>query len=257
MIRAAFFDVDGTLVSHAFHRVPPETRRSLEALREKGIRLYLSTGRHASELERLPVRDISFDGYVTLNGQLCLDADRKTVSGFPFPEAAVQRLADLFKRKRFPMILTDESGLILNYADELVLEAQEAISSPVPKIGAYSGGPVFQATVYVKAGDEQAIREAIPEECRIVRWSDRGVDLLPAGGGKAEGIRRLLAKEGILPDEIIAFGDGENDISMLELAGIGVAMGNAPEIVRASADYVTANVDDDGIGKALRRFGLL
>ncbi len=83
------------------------------------------------------------------------------------------------------------------------------------------------------------------------------MDLLPAGGGKAEGIRRLLAKEEILPGEIIAFGDGENDISMLEMAGIGVAMGNAPEKVRISADYVTSDVDHDGIGKALRRFGLL
>ena len=257
MIRAAFFDVDGTLVSHAFHRVPPETRRSLAELREKGIRLYLSTGRHASELERLPVRDLSFDGYVTLNGQLCLDAGRRMVSGLPFPEPTVQILADLFNRKRFPMILTDENGLTLNYADELVREAQEAISSPVPKIGAYSGGPVYQATAFAKAGEELTIREAIPTDCRIVRWSDRGVDLLPAGGGKAEGIRRLLAREGILPGEIIAFGDGENDISMLEMAGIGVAMGNAPEKVRISADYVTADVDEDGIGKALRRFGLL
>ena len=55
----------------------------------------------------------------------------------------------------------------------------------------------------------------------------------------------------------MAFGDGENDISMLEFAGIGVAMGNAGDEVKAIADYVTDSVDDDGIEKALVHFGLI
>ena len=60
-----------------------------------------------------------------------------------------------------------------------------------------------------------------------------------------------------MPEEIIAFGDGENDIGMLQLAGIGVAMGNAEEVVKQNADYITADIDDDGIEKALRHFGLI
>ena len=69
---------------------------------------------------------------------------------------------------------------------------------------------------------------------------------------KVELIRHTLS-----PEETIAFGDGGNDISMLRFAGIGVAMGNAEDDVKASADYVTAGVDDDGIRKALSHFGLL
>ena len=57
--------------------------------------------------------------------------------------------------------------------------------------------------------------------------------------------------------EIMAFGDGENDIDMLQFAGVGVAMGNADEKVKAMADYVTDTVENDGIEKALRHFGLI
>ena len=58
-------------------------------------------------------------------------------------------------------------------------------------------------------------------------------------------------------EETIAFGDGENDIPMLEIAGIGVAMGNAKQLVKDSADYVTLSVHEDGVSAALRHFGLL
>ena len=63
--------------------------------------------------------------------------------------------------------------------------------------------------------------------------------------------------KGIKAEETIAFGDAENDLEMLKFAGIGVAMGNGEEQVKAQADYVTADVDDDGIAKALRHFGLI
>ena len=68
---------------------------------------------------------------------------------------------------------------------------------------------------------------------------------------------RFMAENGILPEELMAFGDGENDIGMLQLAGVGIAMGNAPDCVKAAADEVTDGVDDNGIANALRRHGLI
>ena len=76
MIRAIFFDVDGTLLSHKTKEVPSSARRSLALLKERQIKVFLSTGRHALELDELPVQDLTFDGYITLNGQLCLDGDK-------------------------------------------------------------------------------------------------------------------------------------------------------------------------------------
>ena len=71
------------------------------------------------------------------------------------------------------------------------------------------------------------------------------------------GIQRYLDVLGIQPEEIIAFGDAENDLEMIRFAGIGVAMGNAEEPVKAIADFVTADIDDDGIEKALKHYNLI
>ena len=76
-------------------------------------------------------------------------------------------------------------------------------------------------------------------------------------GGKGTGIRAVMERYGLRREELIAFGDGENDMSMLKLAGIGVAMGNGDQAVKAMADYVTGPVEEDGVSQALRHFGLL
>ena len=87
-----------------------------------------------------------------------------------------------------------------------------------------------------------------------VRWSPNFADVFPTGGGKDRGIEAICARLSISPEETIAFGDGENDISMLRRAGIGVAMGNSSARVKASADYVTEAVDADGIARAIEHF---
>ena len=73
MIKAAFFDVDGTLFSHSMKKFPESTKEALRLLRKKGIKIFLSTGRSYIEAGKLPWEDIVFDGYVTLNGQVCTD----------------------------------------------------------------------------------------------------------------------------------------------------------------------------------------
>lgn len=83
MVQAVFFDVDGTLLSHTQHLVPASTRRALDRLRKQGINRVLATGRHMLELDMLPVKDIDFDGYITLNGQLCLDAQKNIIFSNP------------------------------------------------------------------------------------------------------------------------------------------------------------------------------
>ena len=74
MIKIVFFDVDGTLLSHKSKSVPNSCRKSLELLKKAKIDRVIATGRHKLELNDLPVADIEFDAYITLNGQLCLDA---------------------------------------------------------------------------------------------------------------------------------------------------------------------------------------
>ena len=83
MTKAIFFDVDGTLVSFKTHQISPAVRQALQALRERGIKLFLSTGRHLAMLD--PVRQVfDFDGYVTLSGQYCT-AQGQVLRSTPMP----------------------------------------------------------------------------------------------------------------------------------------------------------------------------
>jgi hydroxymethylpyrimidine pyrophosphatase-like HAD family hydrolase len=89
------------------------------------------------------------------------------------------------------------------------------------------------------------------------RWSPHFADMIRENGGKPEGIKAALALHGFTREEAIAFGDGGNDITMLAYAGIGVAMGNASDEVKAHSDYVTDSCENDGIYKAFKHFDLI
>ena len=82
-------------------------------------------------------------------------------------------------------------------------------------------------------------------------------DVIPKGSSKQVGVDKMLDYFGISLDESMAFGDGGNDVLMLKHVGIGVAMGNAEDEVKRAADYVTDSVDEDGVEKALRHFGVI
>ena len=240
-VRAAFFDLDGTLLSHVSHEIPLSARDSLEKLRAKGIKIYLCTGRHSTELTYLPVEGIPFDGYITLNGHLCLDENKNLVFGLPFPEDTTRALISIFKEQKLPLVLVEENGLTLSFAND----------TP------YDGKPIYQATTFADRSEDERLHAMMPPNCHTARWNDQGVDLILNGGGKVAGIRYVLGQAGISPDECIAFGDAENDIDMLSFVGIGVAMGNAQAKVKEISNYVTSDVDDDGIEKALRYWRII
>lgn len=256
MIKAAFFDVDGTVLSHRSKSVPQSTRDAIKKLQTLGIPCIVATGRQISEMEKLPVADIAFDGYITLNGQLTLDKRKRMLYGTPITGKVRDYLVKMFEENRIPALLVEEEAVYLNFFDERVAVVQEAISSAVPPFGQYTGKDIYQVCVYLAEGEEYLLSD-IAGECVMTRWNLGGVDIVAKGGGKVTGIRRYLEDAGIRPEEIIAFGDGENDMEMLRFAGIGVAMGNAEEQVKQVADYVTADIDDDGIAKALAHFGLI
>ena len=91
----------------------------------------------------------------------------------------------------------------------------------------------------------------------MTRWSPDFVDVFPRAGGKARAVRRVLDMYGISPEEAIAFGDGGNDIGMLDAVGTSIALGNANPEVKEMASFVTDDVDHDGIYNACVRLGLI
>ena len=103
---------------------------------------------------------------------------------------------------------------------------------------------------------EQYIMSNVLTHCDANRWHPAFTDCIPKGTDKSVGIDIVCSHYGLDVSETMAFGDGGNDIGMLSHAGIGVAMGNASDEVKAAASYVTSSVDEDGIARALEKFCL-
>lgn len=257
MIKAIFFDVDGTLLSHKTKQIPPDAEQVLFSLKNQGIKIFMSTGRHSSELAELPVNHIDFDGYVTLNGHLCLNGKKQTVYDTPFNHEITETLVHVFQARKYPLALVNADGIYINFINDTVRKAQLSISTPLPEIGQYKSEALYQATAFFTRSEEALLETSLPKNCKFARWCDHGVDIISSEGGKVRGIKYFCDFYGIHPNEVMAFGDAENDIDMLNFAGIGVAMGNAQECVKKTADYVTADVDEGGISLALQHFRIL
>lgn len=261
MIKAIFFDVDGTLVSFRQKVLPDQLVEDLPALRAKGIKLFLSTGRALQDLENTGMlRGVEFDGYVTLNGQYCCDSAGVAYRDAPIAledmRGAYQVLVD---NPELPALMEGNGESYITQINDRVREIYQFLHTdlyPVKDPAWLLEGKVYQFVPFVDPKEEKLFLDAMPG-CVHTRWHPKGIDIIPRGGGKVVGIRATLERYGWTPEEVMAFGDGENDAEMLKLAGTGVAMGNAMDSVKAIADYVTAAADDNGVSAALRHFGLL
>ena len=118
------------------------------------------------------------------------------------------------------------------------------------------GREIYQAITFLDRDNEHLLLDRAPH-LKTTRWHPHFLDVIPPTGGKDKGMDAILEHFGIPVEESMAFGDGENDLSMLVHAGIGVAMGTASDEVKRQADWATASVDEDGIVKALQHFQVL
>ena len=256
MIKAIFFDIDGTLYSHRDHRIPESSLRALKALREQGILLFLSTGRHMIMIEHLLGNQIPFDGYVSLTGQICLDREKRIFYKNPICREDTEKIAAFFNKKTVPLTLMEENRRYINFTSQASGDALKRLSSFSPPVEAYQGGELYQVSGFLC---EEAAKELLSPltNCKYTSWDDGAIDIISADGGKTVGIQKLLEHYCLSPDSIMAFGDGDNDADMLEFAQIGVAMGNGSPKAKEAAGYVTTDIDDDGIANALKHFHLL
>lgn len=258
MIKAIFLDVDHTLFSHAQNKIPDDALAAVRAFQAKGGKAFLATGRHLSEMANLHLDHLGLDGYVLMNGAVVFDRDLKPVAGVHFEGEALESLLHLFEQRKRPVVLLEAGKSYLNYADEWVAKVWKDYNITPAPVAKWTGEPIYGGVAYVSRSEEAKFKQnELGPGVGIERWSDFGVDLTPHTTGKAFGLQEVCETYGFKPEEVMAFGDAENDISMLQYAGIGVAMGNALEEVKQAADYVTANIDQGGVAKALAHYGLI
>ena len=237
MIKAIFFDIDGTILN-GNKGIPNSTLLALDKLREKDIKTIICTGRGYDETMALNIENI--DAYILLNGQIAYDNKDK--------------LIELFNNKKIPFGLVDERNTYLNYIDDYVRYVHDTVNLRMPEVKEYDGQEIYQALAYGKVKDY--IEKELPD-FMATSWHFDGVDIVPKDSGKDKGIIEYCKLRNIDIKDTMAFGDGENDIEMLKTVGIGVAMGNSIDIVKENADYITDRIEEDGLYKALRHYEVI
>lgn len=258
MIRALFLDVDGTLISFRTHAVPASAIEALQRAHDRGVRIFIATGRAVTDLALL--EEVPYDGVVALNGADCVMRNGEVVVRHRIPRESFERALELSEQWDFPVGLELNNGIFVNRVTPVVEELARMIDHPVPKAvdlrRLFERGDCCQMCFYIDPELEKRVMEQLPALVSS-RWCATFADVNLRGIDKATGVAEFAERFGFCLPEVMAFGDGGNDAAMLRAAGIGVAMGNAcPEALQA-ADWVTATVDDDGIRRALEHFGVI
>ena len=258
-IQIIFFDIDGTLISKQTPNLNDELVQALQKLREKGVKLCIATGRHTTEIADLKINEkFQFDAYITLNGNDCYTKDA-IIYANAIDRRDVLNSIEYVNRNNLPCMYMEKDMVYINFVDENVKKAQESIYSalpPVMDIARAAEHDIYQIIPYF--GKEQ-VAEMLADmpHCKATSWHPAAYDIVKSDGGKHRGIEKVLEYYSIPQSAAMAFGDGENDIEMLDFAAHAVVMGNAADSVKEHGDFVTKSVDEQGILYALRHYDLI
>ena len=260
MIKALFFDIDGTLVSFNTHKIAQSTIDGLNIAKERGIKIFISTGRPLSFINNLGDIEHLIDGYITTNGSYNF-MGKSVISMHSIPQEEVLTLVDYLNKHEYPAILvgTDNTAVINHkpIVDRIVIDTLNITNIDFSITAeAVLQQDILQITPFITQEQQDIIMPQIPH-CTSERWHPEFIDTVNKQASKGKALSDIVAYNDLLISETMAFGDGGNDISMLLKAGVGVAMGNANDNVKTIANYVTSSVDDDGIYKALKHFEVI
>lgn len=249
-----FFDLDGTTLNNG---VPAKgVIESIKALKANNHIVAIATGRTPSVLEGKD-KLLDIHNLVLGNGSYVICND-KVIYERKIPNELVKRFMDFSDSMK--------ADLVIEYLDNYVAYRKDTdvpdrfsdtfdLKRPILDRNFYPDKKVFAMVVFETERVKQ-YQDAFPELTFNISNS-LGFDVNLKGGLKAEGVAEMIKYLDYSKDDIYAFGDGHNDISMLQAVKYGIAMGNSSNELKEVADYVTTNVDDYGVYNALKHFNLI
>lgn len=256
MKKMLFFDVDGTLFTTE-KKLPVSAKEAVLKAKENGHEIAIATGRSPFMIRDL-LEELEINTYVTFNGQYVVH-NGKVIYTNGVEKDMLTKIISFGETRKEPVVFIDEKQMIASVeGNHAIFESIDSLKFPYPHVNPsyYLHNPVYQTLIFVEEHNEYVYRNKFPE-VNFVRWHKYSCDILPKGGSKANGIQRLLEIDGRSAKDIIAFGDGLNDIEMMKFAGMSVAMGNGHDEVKNVASYIAGHVNEDGLAMAMKDLGLI
>ncbi len=265
-------DMDGTLLNKA-QRIPTENAAALREAVAVGVRIAVCSGRTADDISFfLSDAGIEDCAVLALNGGCCLAKPHgrpyamhtlaaDTLNGVLAVLLARRVTFACFQARRVIVFNNDPRVTRTNWGTYVARADENAYAFGDEALARFGGEGVCKVVYIDRAPGEPRIEEIRRDLLTVSgltvtsSWADN-LELMPEGVGKGAALLELAGRLGVPREGVMAVGDYDNDLDMVQAAGIGVAMGNASERVKNAADYVTLTNDENGVAAAIRRFVL-
>lgn len=258
-------DIDGTL-TNSKKKITPATLNALLTLQEEGIKVVLASGRPTAGIRAL-AKELKLDHYgsfiLSYNGAKIIDCKtEEIIYQNVIPRQFIKRLYEAALKHKVGIISYEEDCVIAGTPMDPYIEKEAFINKiPVKEVNNFSEYITFDVNKCLMTGEgtylatvEEKMKKEFGSELSIYRSEPFFLEIMPQHVDKAYSLGKLLDHLGLSKDEMICCGDGFNDMSMIQFAGLGVAMANAQDKVREVADYITLSNDEDGIVHVIDKF---
>lgn len=252
------FDVDGTLLDDN-KQLSLKTIKSFKDLQEKGIYTTIASGRQLEGLYRFDKYFPKNTLFITYNGATIINKDTKEIIYEKYLNINDAKIVfDYAFKYKIHIIVWNDNELYADEINEAIKEYEEASCKKCSIISDYSKfTKVNKIILYDYNSNLLIYRKDLISKTNGLNFDfscDYFLEIYSKEVSKGESVKVLCQYLNIYKSEVIAFGDYYNDLSMIEYAGLGIAMGNAPQEVKEKASFVTKTNNDDGISYALDKF---
>ncbi|MCF7926507.1 MAG: Cof-type HAD-IIB family hydrolase [Candidatus Izimaplasma sp.] len=252
-----FVDMDGTLVNHNTNTIPKSTKEAIKRAKENGHELILTTGRPPCLFYGID-ETLGFDSYIGANGRIVVSHGKVIYEDHIDPEV-IERLLEMTDKNSLDLGFEGMHHFAVNSTNNDLYKKfckNFNIDTYIIEKDYYKKHLIYQLILFYDKPDFKKFEIDFPE--LTFNYScEFGLDVNSKGGLKERGIKEFVNYYDLNHNDIIAIGDGYNDISMIEYANTGIAMGNAPQEVKEHADIVADSIDEDGLFNVLEKIGII
>ncbi|MFI3282111.1 MAG: Cof-type HAD-IIB family hydrolase [Rikenellaceae bacterium] len=263
-IKIVVLDLDGTL-TNSRKELSARNRQALIELQRRGVKVVLASGRPTYGIvplaEELELK--RYGGYIlAYNGGVIIECSTEvSIYSNVLPEELISPLAEGARRHGVVILSYDGEYIVTEESQDKYVGVEAHLNKmKVKEVSNFESYFTTPLPKCLAVGDpekvvalESELKGEFAEMMNIYRSEPFFLELVPLGIDKAHSLSILLDKIGDTKDSMIAFGDGFNDLSMIEYAGVGVAMSNAQDAVKSKADIVALSNDEDGVADFIER----